>query len=180
MKTRTKWILGIIGAIVALGIIGALAGSGDDEPEKVTGDNTPNAAATAKPTDAPVPPTAALPTNQAQVGNLLLTVNGAATHIDDLFPAEAGTHYVAVDITALNTGDKTYSLNRFNFRLKDSDKFTAEPAISNGPEPTIGSHDMVPGQEVRGYIVFKIGDTRTPIELQYQSFTGSATTIPIP
>jgi hypothetical protein len=126
------------------------------------------------------PPAAEPPSNQKEIGNLLLTLNGVQPYSDDIFPAEAGTHYVAVDITGKNIGDKSYSLNVFNFHLKDSDSFTGSPATSAGPDPKIGSHDMVPGQEVRGYIVFKLGDGRNPIELQYQSFTGSTGTIAIP
>src|SRR5581483_10096106 len=71
------------------------------------------AAPAASPTAyAPEPsPTTGLQANQRKIGNLLLTVNGAAPYTDELFPAEPGTHYVALDVTAVNTGTKTYSLN---------------------------------------------------------------------
>jgi len=175
-----KGLLGVIALFVVLAIVGAVAGSGGDEDAETTSASTqrsPAPADTVRPAATVAPATVGLPSNQAQVGNLLLTVNGVAPYADEVFPAEAGTHYVAVDITAKNTGDKTYVLNRFNFHLKDSDKFTGEGALTSGPDPGIGSHDMVPGQEVRGFLVFKIGDARTPVELQYQSFTGSAATI---
>ena len=111
---------------------------------------------------------APMPSNQAQIGDLLLTVNGARRYHDKLFPAEPGTYYVAVDITAVNTGNTTRSLNKFSFHLKDSDKYVTGPALTGGPEPLIGAHDMVPGQEVRGFLVFKLCDGRDPVELQYQ------------
>lgn len=188
-KRRDRFIgLGAVWAVVIVLVIIGVAASGSGSSKGTTSvvtQNTPKAANTSKPSDTAkpaattAPPTVGLPSNEAQVGNLLLTVNEVAPYTDDLFPAEAGTHYVAVDVTAKNTGTKTYSLNVLNFHLKDSDKFTAETALTHGPDPKIGASDMVPGQEVRGYIVFKLGDTRTPVELQYQSFTGSATTIPL-
>jgi hypothetical protein len=133
--------------------------------------------ATEAPEDTPVPE---LPANQRKIGDLVLTVNGVAPYVDDLFPAEAGTHYVAVDITGENVGDSSYGLNALNFRLQDSDGFANDQAVTQGPEPKISHHDLVPGQSVRGFIVFKLGDGRTPKELQYQSFTGTPGTIPIP
>ena len=81
--------------------------------------------------------------------------------------------------TARLTGTQTYSLNLFNFHMKDSDGYANTPATTEGPQPKIGAHDMVPGQEVRGFIVFKLGDGRNPAELQYQSFTGDAGVIRI-
>jgi hypothetical protein len=112
---------------------------------------------------------------QRQIGDLTLTVNAYGNYTGDrLFPAESGTHYVYVDITAKNTGTQTYSLNLFNFHLKDSDGYANTPATTEGPQPKIGAHDMVPGQEVRGFVVFKLGDGRNAVELQYQSFTGTA------
>jgi hypothetical protein len=196
-----KWRLlaGAGGPILALLIIiGAVTGGGSTEKDRTgeapqvaspeLGQNPPESEVE-EPTDTPRPtqipkPTVTpepsqVPSNQAKIGNLLLTINGTKPHSDDLFPAEAGTHYVAVDITAENAGSGTYALNVNNFRLKDSEGFTANPALTSGPEPRIGHHDMVPGQEVRGYLVFKLGNGRNPVELQYQSFTGTPGTIPI-
>lgn len=149
---------GIIGAVVLLVVIVAATGGGDDKEA--------NGAA-------PAASTSSLPANQVQIGNLLLTLNGTADYVDKTFPAEAGTHYVSVDVTAKNTGDKTYALNVLNFHLKDSAAFANNQAITAGPDPKIGHVDMTKDQEVRGFIVFKIKDGVTPAELQYQSFTGT-------
>lgn len=189
LKTWQKWVAGIAAVFVVLIIIGALLPSEDDDKKSADADtdvtreasaepeDTAEPEATAEPEDTPEP---VLPSNQRQIGNLLLTVNGVAPHFDELFPAEAGTHYVAVDITALNNkDDSTYSLNANNFRLQDSDGFTGAYTVTQ-LEPTIGHHELVPGQSVRAFLVFKLGDGRTPTELQYQSFTGTAGTIPIP
>ncbi len=180
MGTKTKVILGVIAVLVVLGIIGSIAGSGDDDKDTSTvasATKAPAATSEPEPADTAEP---VLPSNQRQIGNLLLTLNGAAPYIDNLFPAEAGTHYIAVDVTARNTGTAGYALNVSNFRMKDTDSFTADSALTEGPEPKLGHHEMVPGQEVRGFIVFKVGDGRNPVELQYQSFTGTPGTIPIP
>jgi hypothetical protein len=134
----------------------------------------PTAASTAGPTEQPAP------SNQKQIGDLLLTVNGASPYTDDIFPAALGTHYVAVDVTAKNTGDKAYLLNVLNFHLKDSDSHIHDPAMTNGPKPQISYHDMVAGQVVRGFIVFPLADGSDPAELQYQSSTGITGTIPVP
>ena len=102
-------------------------------------------------------------------------------YTDSGFPAAPGTHYVAVDVTAKNTGDKTYILNVLNFRLKDSDGSLHDPAMTNGPEPLIGSYDSVDsGQEERGFVIFPLADGRDPVELQYQSPTGSNGSLPVP
>lgn len=152
----------------------AVQPTGSVAPATAASTTLPTAASTAGPTEQPAP------SNQKQIGDLLLTLNGASLYTDDIFPAAPGTHYVAVDVTAKNTGDKAYLLNVLNFHLKDSDSHIHDPAMTNGPKPQIGYHDMVPGQVVHGFIVFPLGDGRDPAELQYQSSTGSTGTIPVP
>lgn len=195
---KSKLIAGGVATVVVIVIVAAVAGGSSSKSnsaasaqakpstEAATQPATAPTQAAAKPTAtekaAPTPqsaPTVAPPSNVKQIGDLLITLNGVKPYTDSLFPAETGTHYVAVDVTAKNTGNKTYSLNVLNFRLKDSDKFTSEYALTGGPEPLISTAEMVPGQELRGYIVFKLGDGRTPVELQYQSFTGSSGVIAI-
>lgn len=158
-------------ALLSLFAFGAVA---CEETTDAPSDAVATASGAAPQDDAPP---AAAPSNRAKIGNLELTVNGVAPHVDRVFPAEAGTQYVAVDISAKNVGTGTYALNVNLFRLKDSEGFTSTNALTQGPEPKIGHHDMVPGQEVRGYIVFKLGAGRTATELQYQSFTGTPGTI---
>ena len=153
-------------------------------------ESTPQSPTVAQPTSSAAPatvvPTAAstgqpAPANPNQIGDLLITVDGASLYTDDGFPAAPGTHYVAVDVTAKNTGDKTYILNVLNFRLKDSDGSLHDPAMTNGPEPLIGSYDSVDsGQVVRGFVVFPLADGRDPVGLRYQSPTGSNGSMPVP
>jgi hypothetical protein len=153
----------------------AVQPTGSVAPATAASTTLPTAASTAGPTEQPAP------SNQKQIGDLLLTLNGASRYTDDIFPAAPGTHYVAVDVTAKNTGDKAYLLNVLNFHLKDSDSHIHDPAMTNGPQPQIGSYDnMVPGQVVRGFIVFPLGDGSDPAELQYQSSTGITGTVPVP
>jgi hypothetical protein len=118
--------------------------------------------------------TPALAPNQAKIGDLFLQVNGWAAYSEpnQFLRAEAGTHYVAVDVSYKNVGDKDYGLNVNNFKLKDTAGFTTGSA-STTLEPRLGHVDMVAGQEGRSYIIFKLGDGRSPVELQYQSFTGT-------
>ena len=149
-------------------------------------ESTPQPPTAAQPTSSAAPGTV-LPTEQSapanpnQIGDLLITVDGASLYADDGFPAAPGTHYVAVDVTAKNTGDKTYILNVLNFRLKDSDGSLHDPAMTNGPEPLIGSYDSVDsGQVERGFVVFPLADGRDPVEPQYQSPTGSNGSLPVP
>lgn len=161
---------------VALGLAALLFIACSSNNQKT--ESTPQPSTAGQPTAAPTEQPA--PSNQKQIGDLLLTVNGASLYTDDNFPAALGTHYVAVDVTATNTGDKTYSLKVLDFHLKDSDSHIHDPAMTNGPKPQIGYHDMVPGQVVRGFIVFPLGDGSDPAELQYQSSTGITGTVPVP
>ncbi|MGD0764717.1 MAG: DUF4352 domain-containing protein [Dehalococcoidia bacterium] len=141
--------------------------------------NPVTAAPTAGLTAAPIEQSA--PPSQKQIGDLLVTVNGASLYTDDSFPAAPGTYYVAVDITTKNTGDQDYLLNILDFHLKDSDGNTHDPAMTKGPEPQIGSYDnIVPGQVERGFIVFPLGDGSDPAELDYASSSGNTGTIPVP
>jgi Domain of unknown function (DUF4352) len=147
------------------------------------GQPTRVAPATAAPTGGPTGASTELPapSNLKQIGDLLLAVNGTSLYTDDVFPAASGTHYVAVDVTAKNTGDKDYLLNVLDFHLKDSDGHTHDPAITNGPEPQISSYaNMVPDQVARGFVVFPLGDGSDPAELEYQSSTGGTGTIAVP
>ena len=81
--------LGIIGVVVLVIIIAAVASSGGSSNNKTSSNGS-------------VTP---LTANQAQVGDLLLTVNAVDTnYTDKTFPAEDGTYYVTVDITGKNTG----------------------------------------------------------------------------
>ncbi|HLZ73346.1 MAG TPA: DUF4352 domain-containing protein [Dehalococcoidia bacterium] len=169
---------GFVLLAIVVGIVAAIGASSKTNTNKSVAGQT-GAGAAASGSQAGGRSSSTLSSNQAQIGDLLLTVNGTQPYADQIFPAEAGTHYIAVDITAQNTGGKTYNLNRLNFHLKDSAGFANTPAITDGPTPQLNFNDMVPGQSVRGFIVFKLGDGRTPTELQYQSFTGTAGTIKI-
>ena len=146
------------------------------QPTRVT---PATAASTGGPTAAATEPPAA--SNQKQIGDLLLTINGARNYTDKVLPAASGTYYVAVDVTVKNTGNQDYLVNVLDFHLKDSDGQVHDPAITNGPDPQISSFDSVPsGQTVRGFIVFPLGNGSDPAELEYQPSTGSAGTIAVP
>lgn len=170
---KAPWWVWVLFGVFVLIVIGAIAGSASGGDDDEASANAPTVRATERPADTAAPD---LPSNQKKIGNLLLTVNGVGAYTDDLFPAEPGTHYVAIDVSAQNVGDEQYALNVNNFRLQDSDGFAGTYALSS-IEPSIGHHELVPGQSVRGYIVFKLGDGRDPAELQYQSFTGTPGTI---
>lgn len=121
------------------------------------------------------------PSSQKQIGDLLITVNGARLYSDDVLPAAPGTHYVAVDVTIKNTGNQDYILNILNFRLEDSDGHIHDAAITGGPKPQIGSRDnVVPRQEERGFIVFPLPDGSDPAELQYRSPAGVTGSMSVP
>ena len=178
----------VLSSWAALGLAAVLFIACSSNSQKT--ESTPQPPTAAQPTSSAAPgsvvPTAAstgqsAPANPKQIGDLLLTVDGASLYTDNGFPAAPGTHYVAVDVTAKNTGDKTYILNVLNFRLTDSDGSLHDPAMTNGPEPLIGSYDSVDsGQVERGFVVFPLADGRDPVELQYQSPTGSIGSLPVP
>jgi len=180
MKVLSSW--------VALGLAALLliACSGNSQKTQ----STPQSSTAGEPTRTVAPATAAstavpteqtAPSNQKQIGDLLLTINGTSTYADDVFPAASGTHYVAVDVTLKNTATDDYLLKVLDFDLKDSDGHTHDPAITSGPTPQISSYEnMVPGQVARGFIVFPLGDGSDPAELEYRSSAGSTGTIAVP
>lgn len=184
---KVKGPIIVVAVLVLLVAIGSAGDSGDKpaaasaDPTEQQATNTPKPTSTPKPTETPkATATPELPSNEKQIGDLHLTVNGVTTYTEknQFLRPEAGTYYVAVDVTAKNTGSKQYSVNPFNFKLKDSDKFTTGMA-STTVEPRFAAAELVPGQEVRGFLIFKLGEGRTPVELQYQSFTGSAGVIAV-
>jgi len=177
MKVRSLWVALGLAALLFMACSSSKKAESTPQP-LATGQPTVVAPATAAPTGASTELPAA--SNQ-QIGDLLLTVNGASLYTDSVFPAAAGTHYVAVDVTAKNTGSKDLPLNILDFHLKDSDGQTHDPAITNGPEPQLSSSDSVSaGQVVRGFIVFPLGNGSDPTELEFRSSSGSTGTIAVP
>jgi hypothetical protein len=191
------WLPRIGGPILALLIVtGAASGcsnnqSSDNLPsgQGAEDDPTEQAAATERPTATVSPtetpraptqtPTPALSSNQAEIGDLLLTVNEFRSFVPQ-FSNEPGFTWYAVDVTGKNTGDKNYALNAINFQLKDSENYVTTIGLAvGGPAPMLTHSDIPPGQEVRGWVEFKVGAGRTPVELLYRSFTGTTGSIPI-
>lgn len=118
-------------------------------------------------------------TNQAQVGDLLLTVNAARRWTDPLVPAVAGSYYVALDVTARNTGSRTAPLDPGNFALEDSGSVLVPIAPTTGPQPRLGHTEVAPRAQIRGFVVFKLADGRTPGQLQYRTLADGLGTIPV-
>jgi hypothetical protein len=174
-----RFVAGIGGPSLALlilmGVVGACSnGTSTDgsQPE------APAEQSAERPTEAPpaptLTPTPSPAANQAQIGNLLLTVNNVLT-FNPRAGAEPGTVYYAVDVTGKNTGDRNYALNAINFQLKDSDSFVTTIGFALGaPEPMLTHTDIAPGQEVRGWLTFKVAAGRAATELLYRSFTGTS------
>jgi Domain of unknown function (DUF4352) len=196
--SRWHWLPRIGGPILALLIVnGAASGcsnnqSSDDLPSDQGANDVPateQAAATERPTATVSPaetpraptqaPTPALSSNQAEIGDLLLTVNELRSFVPQ-FSNEPGFTWYAVDVTGKNTGDKNYALNAINFQLKDSENYVTTIGLAvGGPEPMLTHSDIPPRQEVRGWVLFKVGAGRTPVELLYRSFTGTTGSIPV-
>jgi len=132
---------------------------------------------------AAAPPVLARPvaSEQTQVGDLFFVVNEVKPYTDDLFLPEDGTHYVAVDLTVQNTGTELARLEVSDFVLNDSTGNLHTVAMTLGPKPKITDYPMVPGEKLRGYLVFPVSDGRYPVELQYQVSIGNgAGTILLP
>jgi len=183
MKVVSLWVALGLSALLFVACSSNSQKTESTPQPSTTGQPTRVAPATAAPTGGPTAASTELPgpSSQKQIGDLLLTVNGTSLYTDDVLPAASGTYYVAIDVTAKNTGNGDYLLNVLDFDLKDSDGRTHDPAITNGPEPQISSYDkMIPGQVVRGFIVFPLGDGSDPAEIEYQSSTGSTGTIAVP
>ena len=173
MKILSLW--------VALGLAALLFIACGSNNEKTQSTPRPSTAGETTSSASAAPTEQLAPSNQAQIGDLLLTVNGASLYTDKIFPAAPGTHYVAVEITVENIGDRDLLLNILDFQLKDSDGHAHDPAMTKGPEPQVSSYDnIVPGQAARGFIVFPLGDGSDPAELEYQSSIGNTGTIAVP
>jgi hypothetical protein len=198
-STGSRWhrLPGVGGPILALLIvIGAASGcsnnqSSDNLPSGQGADNPPTEqpaategpTATVSPTETPraptQTPTPALSSNQAEIGDLLLTVNEIRSFVPQ-FSNEPGFTWYAVDVTGKNIGDKNYALNAINFQLKDSENYVTTISLAvGGPEPILTHTDIPPAQQVRGWVEFKVGAGRTPVELLYRSFTGTTGSIPV-
>jgi Telomeric repeat-binding factor 2. len=164
--------MAVVWVLVILAAIGAIVG-GDGG---TTAGSTPQVASQSAQPGA----TSQSASAQTQIGNLLFTVNGVSPYSDPRIPAEAGTHYVAVDLGIKNAGDQT-GLNSSDFTVKDSAGHIDLSATTFGPEPLLGLVSIIAGQEVRGFVVFKIADGRDPVELRYRLdlFTNGGT-IPLP
>jgi Domain of unknown function (DUF4352) len=159
------------------------SGQGADNPQTEQSAATERPNATVSPTGTPRAPTQtatpALPSNQAEIGDLLLTVNEVRSFVPQ-FSSEPGFTWYAVDVSGKNTGDKSYALNAINFQLKDSENYVTTIGLAiGGPEPVLTHSDIPPGQEVRGWVEFKVGAGRRPLELLYRSFTGTTGSIPV-
>ncbi|MGD0116220.1 MAG: DUF4352 domain-containing protein [Dehalococcoidia bacterium] len=182
MKVLSLWVALGLAALLFVACSGSKKTGSTPQPS-TAGQATLAAPATAAPTGGPAAASTEPPavSDQTQVGDLLLTVNGASLYTDDAFPAAVGTHYVAVDVSVKNTGNKDYPLNVLDFHLKDSDGHSHDPAITKGPEPQISSYDSVPaGQVVRAFIVFPLADGSDPAELEYAPSSGSTGTMAVP
>jgi hypothetical protein len=186
------FVAGIGGASLALLILtGVVSGCSDgtstDGSERGATDVDTTAGpaeqSTERPAETPqaptLTPTPSLAANQVQIGNLLLTVNNVRT-FNPSFGAEPGVVYYAVDVTGKNTSDRNYALNAINFQLKDSDSFVTTIGFAPGaPEPMLTHTEIAPGQEVRGWLTFKVGAGRAATELLYRSFTGTSGSIAV-
>ncbi len=157
----------------------ACGGSGKKTVSTPPAVSTATAVATISVTAAPSGQTAV--PSQAQIGDLLISVNGARSYTDSNLPAAPGTHYVAVDVTAKNTGEANYMLNLLDFRLEDKESLLHAPAITQGPSPLIGSNESIAaGQSLRGFVVFPLPNGNDPLELQYQASSGASGAVGIP
>jgi hypothetical protein len=151
-------VTAVVWVLVILAAIGAIVGGGGG----TNAGTTPQVASQSAQPGATSQPASV----QTQIGNLLFTVNGVSPYSDPIIPAEPGTHYVAVDLSIKNAGDET-GLNSFDFGVKDSAGFIDSSSTTTGPKPLLGLVSIVAGQDIRGFIVFKIADGRDPVELQY-------------
>ena len=118
------------------------------------------------PTPKPVPGRVG---QKVEAGGVALTVNNVSTarSIEEFWEADAGFHFLVVDVTLQTTTRESAPYNLWYFRLKDSQGF--EYAITMlAPKPQLQWGDLGRGETVRGNVAFEIPENSRGLVLSYE------------
>jgi hypothetical protein len=119
------------------------------------------------------PTTESLPT-ESYLGDAVQDYGYALTALTVVDPAtpgmfyqsEAGKKLVAVEIIVCNVSGELLGVNPLSATLLDSGGFVYQPELG-GTDDQIATLDLNPGEQVRGWISFKIPENSTASSLKY-------------
>ena len=87
-----------------------------------------------------------------------------------LYQAETGKKLVAVEVIISNVSGDVLGVNALNATLLDNDGFVYQAELG-GVDDQIGTLDLNPGEQVRGWISFKISENATAAKIKYSTET---------
>lgn len=86
------------------------------------------------------------------------------------YQAEAGKKLVAVEVILSNVSGDALGVNALNASLLDNDGFVYQAELA-GVDDQIGTVDLNPGEQARGWISFKIPENATTSKIKYMTET---------
>jgi hypothetical protein len=86
------------------------------------------------------------------------------------YQAEAGKKLVAVEVIISNVSGDVLGVNPLNASLLDKDGFVYQAELG-GVDDQIGTVDLNPGEQVRGWISFKVSENATAAQIKYLTET---------
>lgn len=131
----------------------------------------------ATPSAVPLATSAALPVGligeRVESAGVGLTVKGVSQSgsINDFLVADEGKVYVVADVLIENARpDTEISYNVLYFVVKDSEGFEYNPQLV-GPDPALGSGDLVAGDLVRGNVALEVPQAAAGIIMTFDAFS---------
>jgi hypothetical protein len=108
----------------------------------------------------------------AKTSNYQVTVYGAKNPqppANSLFPPQAGSHFVSVDVQVTNTlKDQQAFSSLLAFHLLDSVNHQFDESVTAGLTPGAPDGQIAGGQSIRGLVVFEVPDGTTGLKLRVQ------------
>jgi hypothetical protein len=118
------------------------------------------------PTPKPVPGRVG---QKVEAGGIALTVNNVSTarSIEEFWEADAGFHFLVVDVTLQTTTRDSAPYNIWYFSLKDSQDFEYTITMV-APKPQLQWGNLSQGEKVRGNVAFEIPENSRGLVLSYE------------
>jgi hypothetical protein len=114
---------------------------------------------------------AALPKvgERAEVASVVLTVNSVERkdELNKYQKAEAGSEFVIVDVLIENTWTEEEPYNPYYFSVKDGTGVESSVEM-NMERGALQSGDLIPGDKVKGTVVFKVAKGATGLVMTYE------------
>lgn len=150
-----------------------------ETPAPPTSTSAPPTNTAALPTDTAVPPTEIAAAqgpgavgDRVEVDGLAVTVKSIerAAEVGQFLKADPGNEFVIADVIIENAGTDSTSYNPLYFKIKDSEGFEYNASFV-GPEPSLLSGHLAPGEFVRGKIAVEVKQEAKGLILRYQVIT---------